>query len=140
MKINKDTKWDVEIGDYIQFDYGDKYLVLNVYSAGYRNQGLKFTLQDVKTKRCIYGHNSSECYGAELIKGTTEAERAVKKFLEKLDSFDKAAAELGEAWDKLSSDDMEKTDGGKYPFRDSFDEVENSITVWKEDLHEVFAN
>lgn len=140
MKINKDTKWDVEIGDYIQFDYGDKYLVLNVYSAGYWNQGLKFTLQDVETKRCIYGYNSSECYGAELIKGTTEAERNLKRFLEKLDSFVVAMEDLMEAWEQLDADSMSQTDGGKYPFQLAFDELYYQVAEWGNDLHEKLVN
>ena len=64
-KLDKENKKLISVGDILHFDYGDSYIVKNVMEGGYKN-ALSFTLQDTKTKRTIYCHPSSECYGATI--------------------------------------------------------------------------
>lgn len=65
MKLTAKTKHDVKIGDVVQFSYGDAYVVTGIIDTG---RCVSYALQDIKTKRTIYGMPSSECYGAEIIK------------------------------------------------------------------------
>lgn len=66
MKLNKETKHSLEIGDVLRFPEGD-YVVLNTWVSGRYNQGLSITLR-IPDGRTIYGMPSSQLYGAEIIK------------------------------------------------------------------------
>ena len=70
-KLDRYNKFDVKEGDMLRFDYGDSYIVTHVsytyFPSTGKIRGASFSLQDTKTRRIIYGHPSSECYGAEWI-------------------------------------------------------------------------
>lgn len=66
MKLNKDTKHSVKIGDRLRFAYGDCYMVTNVIQSA-DGRTVNFTIQDIKTKQTIYAQPSSKLYGAEII-------------------------------------------------------------------------
>ena len=66
MKLNKNTKRLVNVGDVLKFGENESYMVRTVYE--YQRGGLSFTLEDVRTKQHIYLYPSSKCYGAEIIK------------------------------------------------------------------------
>ena len=65
MKLNKDNKFEVDVGDIIDFG-NDAYEVMTVIHGG-RNS-LSFTLREMQTMRTIYAYPSSYCYGADVIK------------------------------------------------------------------------
>ena len=66
MKLNKNTKHDVKVGDILRFDYGDSYRVTGIFPAAY-GKGLSFTIRDTKTNMPIYCIPSSKLYGAEIV-------------------------------------------------------------------------
>lgn len=68
MKLNKETKHSLEIGDVLRLSDGD-YIIRNMWASGYHNQGLNITLTD-PYGRTIYGMPSSQLYGAEIIKAS----------------------------------------------------------------------
>jgi hypothetical protein len=65
MKLNKDNKYTIEVGDQLKFNESEVYTVTTIIPC--RN-GVNFTLRDIKTGQTIYSHPSSQCYGAEVIK------------------------------------------------------------------------
>lgn len=65
MKLNKDNKYTIEVGDQLKFNESEVYTVTTIIPC--RN-GINFTLRDTKTGQTIYSHPSSQCYGAEVIK------------------------------------------------------------------------
>lgn len=67
MKLNKDTRHTVEIGDVLRFSDKEAYVVTEVMS-GANGRTFYFTLADIRTKQHIYGMKSSALYGAEIIK------------------------------------------------------------------------
>jgi len=66
MKLNKDTKHDVKVGDILRFDDGSEYTVTNVITAYRYANAVSFTIRD-KYGRTIYAEPSSKLYGAEII-------------------------------------------------------------------------
>ncbi len=66
MKLNKDTKKTVKVGDILRYDCGDSYRVTAVFPAAH-GRGLCFTIRDTKTNMPIYCIPSSNLYGAEII-------------------------------------------------------------------------
>ena len=71
MKLNKDTKHDVKVGDVLRFENGDSYIVTTIIEGSYRN-ALSFTIRDIKDGRTIYAHPSSKLYGADIVPFTDE--------------------------------------------------------------------
>ena len=72
MKLNRNTKFQVEAGDLLRFGNGDEYIVENIIGGSDRvgsRSALSFTICDTKDKRVIYGCPSSQLYGAEIVKG-----------------------------------------------------------------------
>ena len=65
MKLNRNNKYTIEIGDQLKFSESEVYTVTTIIPV--RN-GVNFTLRDVKTGQTIYSNPSSQCYGAEVIK------------------------------------------------------------------------
>ena len=63
---------------------------------------------------------------------------ARKDFLRYLDAFYNASVALSMAWDKLDEEANALTDGGKYPFLESFDELTFLVADWVDDLEEKF--
>jgi hypothetical protein len=63
MKLTRETKHQVKVGDRIRFRNGDTYIVDTVIEYP---RSLAFTLRDVKDGGRIYAYPSSECYGAEI--------------------------------------------------------------------------
>lgn len=70
MKLDKNTKWNVQVGDYIRFKHGDMYKVITVLITC--GKAVNYTLQDVEDKRYIYLYPSSKCYGAEILKANKD--------------------------------------------------------------------
>lgn len=66
MKLNKDTKWGLRIGDFL---YGGKYhsvyRVANLWEGGFR-AALYITV-DFPDGRRLYGGRSSDFYGLEIV-------------------------------------------------------------------------
>lgn len=67
MKLNKDNKHTLQIGDILDFGK-DQYIITNLWTSPTRTNAINITLQDIRTKQTIYGYRSSLCYGAEIIK------------------------------------------------------------------------
>lgn len=65
MKLNKDNKYAIEVGDQLKFSESAIYTVTTILPC---RTGVNFTLRDIKTGQTIYSHPSSQCYGAEVIK------------------------------------------------------------------------
>ena len=65
-------------------------------------------------------------------------EHEEKKFIDALNQFNKSAWVLLAKWENLNSDYYELTDGGKYPFKMSFDELCYDVTEWVDDLYQKF--
>lgn len=63
MKLNKDNKRTVAIGDVLRDSCGD-YTVTNVIEGKF---GISFTLR-LHTGQTLYAYPSSKCYGMEIIK------------------------------------------------------------------------
>lgn len=73
MKLNKDTKWDVQIGDFL-YDgkYHSVFRVTNLWEGGNRN-ALYLTV-DFPDGRRLYGGRSSDFYGLEIVNGNSPEE------------------------------------------------------------------
>lgn len=54
-------------------------------------------------------------------------------FINKLEAFNKAAAELSAAWVGLADDKISEVPNKLYPFKGSFDEVAGEVKEWVED-------
>ena len=67
MKLNKNTKTLVNVGDMLVFSDSEKYLVVNVIEY-HKNGARGFTLRDMKTGMHVYSMPSSMYYGAEIVK------------------------------------------------------------------------
>jgi len=65
MKLTKDNKHSVTVGDILKFSEKESYMIRTVVPY---NNGICFSLQDTKTKQVIYCYPSSKCYGTEIIK------------------------------------------------------------------------
>lgn len=69
MKLNKDNKHTLKIGDILDFGYDkEQYIITNLWANSSRANAINITIQNIHTKQTIYGYRSSECYGAEIIK------------------------------------------------------------------------
>ena len=69
MKLNKDNKHTLQIGDILDFGYSkEQYIITNLWTNPTRSNAMNITLQNIHTKQTIYGYRSSLCYGAEIIK------------------------------------------------------------------------
>ena len=64
MKLNRETKKDLEIGDVLRDSCGD-YTVLNIIHGMRGNVSLTLRIPDGRT---LYAYPSSQCYGMEIIK------------------------------------------------------------------------
>jgi hypothetical protein len=62
----------------------------------------------------------------------------VEEFLEELENFNRATFKLTWAWEKVKGPKRELTEGGLYPFQESFDEMAIRISDWCQDLKEKF--
>lgn len=70
MKLNRETKHHVKVGDRIRFSDNSTYLVTGVISGTDRAGScgsVSYTIRDERDGRTIYAHPSSACYGAEFI-------------------------------------------------------------------------
>ena len=63
-----------------------------------------------------------------------------QRFLDALKSFSHSAWILSREWENLNSEYHDLTDGGKYPFTMSFDELCYDIAEWVDDLYQKFNN
>ena len=69
MKLNKDNKHILEIGDILDFGYDkEQYIITNLWYSPTHKNALSLTIQNIHTKQTIYGERSSNCYGATIIK------------------------------------------------------------------------
>lgn len=70
MKLDKNTKHEVEIGDRLKFSDGCVCTVVNVirWANGRSGNAVSYTLRDMRDGRTIYSMPSSDCYGATIIK------------------------------------------------------------------------
>ena len=65
MKLNKDNKHNIKIGDMIRFSCGEAYIITTVIQNGH---SVCFTLRDIKSGQYLYCYPSNKCYGAEIIR------------------------------------------------------------------------
>lgn len=56
------------------------------------------------------------------------------RFLQDVENLNRAAIKLVWSWDKLKGPERDLTDGGEYPFHESFDEMSIRIDDWYHDL------
>lgn len=70
MKLDRNTKHEVEIGDRIKFSDDSVCTVVNVirWADGRSGNAVSYTLRDLRDGRTIYSMPSSQCYGATIIK------------------------------------------------------------------------
>ena len=68
MKLNKNTKTLVNVGDMLVFSDSEKYRVVTIIEYNNRNGARGFTLVDMKTGMHVYSMPSSMYYGAEIVK------------------------------------------------------------------------
>lgn len=66
MKLDKNTRKSLRIGDILKFSDSEKYIVITILEN--RFGGLTATIQDVFTKRTIYLIAVSKLYGSEIIR------------------------------------------------------------------------
>ena len=70
MKLNKDTKHIVQIGDVLSFG-DEQYLVKNVMRCTDKymsSLAVSYTIQNIAKGWVIYSYPSSKLYGAEIIR------------------------------------------------------------------------
>ena len=76
MKLCKETKWDLEIGDFL-YDgkYHNVFRVTNLWEGGYRGsrKSLSITV-DWPDGRRLYGGRSSDFYGMEIVNADSPEE------------------------------------------------------------------
>jgi hypothetical protein len=80
MKLTKDTKTAVEVGDVLRFSAKESYTVVNIICTG---NARNFTIQNNETKQTIYAYPASKCYGAEIIKRRNDPKAAYDRICEK---------------------------------------------------------
>jgi len=66
MKLNKDTKHNVAIGDVLEFGDGSRYMITALSDSG---KSIVVSITDTKDRRTIYGMPISKLYGAMIEKG-----------------------------------------------------------------------
>ena len=76
MKLDKDTKFSVSVGDHLRFSEKESYTVVTVIDSG---RSLCFTLRDDKSGQTIYAYPSSKLYGAEIVKQKTAKQEYIKR-------------------------------------------------------------
>ena len=74
MKLDKNTKHEVEMGDRLKFSDDCICAVVNVirWADGRHVNAVSYTLRDLRDGRTIYSMPSSQCYGATIIKRNEE--------------------------------------------------------------------
>ena len=123
MKLNKETKHLVEVGDNIRFTCGNNYKVVTVIKSA--NGGLNFTLEDVKDGRRIYSYPSSKCYGAEILKGGVEILEEEENIVSEEKAMDIIKAQLAEGVKRVKAETGVEVDPLEYLY-----EVLDSEWIW----------
>lgn len=67
MKLDKNTKHNLMVGDVLRFSDSEEYEVLRIFYGSVNKNAMNLTLKDCNDGRVIYYSPSSHYYGAEII-------------------------------------------------------------------------